>query len=144
MADIVDKSTRSRMMAGIKGMNTKPEMQLRRLLHAAGFRYRLHAKNLPGKPDIVLPRYKAAIFVHGCFWHRHPGCRYATSPGSNIEFWSAKFAANVARDFSNEQALLAAGWRVAVVWECELRRDAVEMTATIVNWLTSQTGVDLR
>jgi DNA mismatch endonuclease (patch repair protein) len=135
MIDVVDKETRSRMMAGITGRNTKPELQLRRLLHAAGFRYRLHAKDLPGRPDIVLPRYKAAIFVHGCFWHRHPGCRYATTPGSNTEFWNTKFAANVARDASKEQALIATGWRVLVVWECELKRDAGAVTARIAQWL---------
>ena len=138
MIDVVDKATRSRMMAGIKGRNTKPELKLRRLLHAAGFRYRLHAKGLPGRPDIVLPRYRAAIFVHGCFWHRHPGCRYATVPSSNTEFWDAKFGANVARDAGKEQALIAAGWRVLVVWECELNRNAGGVKATVVNWLVSR------
>ncbi|MCZ8186205.1 MAG: very short patch repair endonuclease [Beijerinckiaceae bacterium] len=138
MNDIVDRETRSRMMAGIKGKNTGPELMLRRLLHQAGFRYRIHPKNLPGKPDIVLPRYRAAVFVHGCFWHRHPGCRYSTVPSSNTEFWNAKFAANVTRDAKKERALIAAGWRVAVVWECELKRDAVGLTASVVNWLVSR------
>jgi DNA mismatch endonuclease (patch repair protein) len=138
MIDVVDKATRSRMMAGIRSKNTGPEITLRRLLHAAGFRYRLHANNLPGRPDIVLSRYRAAIFVNGCFWHRHPGCRYATTPGSNTEFWNAKFATNVARDASKQHALITAGWRVAVVWECELKRDAVSVTADLAKWLVSQ------
>lgn len=137
MIDVVDKETRSRMMAGITGRNTKPELRLRRLLHAAGFRYRLHAKDLPGRPDIVLPRYKAAIFVHGCFWHRHPGCRFATTPASNTEFWNTKFGANAARDASKEQALVAAGWRVAVIWECELKSDDLGVSARLAKWLTS-------
>jgi DNA mismatch endonuclease, patch repair protein len=135
MIDVVDKATRSRMMAGIRGRNTGPELKLRRLLHAAGFRYRLHAKDLPGRPDIVLPRYRAAIFVHGCFWHRHPECRYATTPGSNTEFWTTKFAANVARDFVNERALIEAGWRVTIVWECELKRDADRVADELAKWL---------
>ncbi len=137
MIDVVDKETRSRMMAGITGRNTKPELRLRRLLHAAGFRYRLHAKDLPGRPDIVLPRYKAAIFVHGCFWHRHPGCRYSTTPASNTEFWNTKFAANVTRDAGKEHELIAAGWRVAVVWECELKTDALGVSMRLAKWLTS-------
>lgn len=137
MIDVVDKATRSRMMAGISGKDTGPELKLRRLLHAAGFRYRLHAKDLPGKPDIVLPSYRAAIFVNGCFWHRHLGCRLATTPGSNTEFWNAKFATNVARDAYNEKALIARGWRIAVVWECELKRDAEGMAAEVATWLRS-------
>lgn len=121
MADIVDRATRSRMMSGIRGRNTRPEMAVRRHLHAAGFRFRLHRKDLPGKPDIVLPRHKVAIFVHGCFWHRHAGCPKATTPSSNIEFWQKKFADNVARDARDRAALEALGWRVLVVWECELK-----------------------
>ena len=107
MADIVDPETRSRMMSGIKGKNTRPELALRRALHARGFRYRLHDKRLPGKPDLILPRFRAAIFVHGCFWHRHEGCKYATTPATRPEFWQAKFRENAERDQRNFDALLA-------------------------------------
>jgi len=124
MTDIVDSQTRSRMMAGIRGKDTKPELVLRRSLHALGFRYRLHAKGIPGKPDLVLPKYKTVIFVHGCFWHRHPGCRYTSIPTTRPEFWASKFSANVARDSAVRSALLLAGWRVATIWECALRTEA--------------------
>lgn len=121
MTDIVDSQTRSRMMSGIRGKNTKPELALRRSLHALGLRYRLHAKGLSGKPDIVVPKYHAVIFVHGCFWHRHVGCRHATVPTTRPEFWTAKFDANVARDATVHSALMEAGWRIGTVWECALR-----------------------
>lgn len=124
--DVVDSATRSRMMAGIRSKDTKPEMTVRRFLHAKGFRYRLHTRDLPGSPDLVLPKYRVAIFVHGCFWHRHLGCRYTTTPASNIEKWNEKFRANTERDMRKEAALEASGWRVIVVWECELRRTAQE------------------
>ena len=123
VADIVDSQTRSRMMAGIRGKDTKPELALRRALHAQGFRYRLHAKGIPGKPDLVLPKYRAVLFVHGCFWHRHPGCRYSTTPATRPELWAAKFNANVTRDKAVRSTLLRAGWRVATIWECALRND---------------------
>ena len=97
MTDVVDRATRSRMMSGIRGRDTKPEKQVRSFLHRAGLRFRLHA-SLPGKPDLVFPKHGAVVFVHGCFWHRHAGCRYATTPSSNVDFWQAKFDANVARD----------------------------------------------
>ena len=137
MTDIVDSQTRSRMMSGIRGKDTKPELALRRSLHALGFRYRLHAKGVPGKPDIVMPKYQAVVFVHGCFWHRHEGCRYATVPSTRPEFWSAKFDANVARDAAVRSALFAAGWRVATVWECALRTETgVEAARDIMaTWL---------
>ena len=139
MADIVDKQTRSRMMSGIRGKDTKPEMVLRRALHARGFRYRLHGKGIPGRPDIILARHRAVIFVHGCFWHRHEGCRYATTPATRPEFWAEKFAANVRRDRAVCDALAADGWRVAMTWECALRRpQSVERTASAVEkWLLS-------
>lgn len=124
--DVVDSATRSRMMSGIRSKDTKPEMTVRRYLHGRGFRYRLHAKDLPGSPDLVLPKYRVAILVHGCFWHRHPGCRFATTPASNIEKWNTKFQMNVDRDARKLTSLQAAGWRVIVVWECELRRDPLE------------------
>ena len=137
MTDIVDSQTRSRMMAGIRGKDTKPELALRRALHAAGLRYRLHVAGLPGRPDIVLPRFRAVIFVHGCFWHRHPGCRHATTPSTRVDFWSAKFAANTARDAATRHALSQAGWRVATVWECALRseRDVIAAADAVMEWL---------
>ncbi|MGE8522266.1 MAG: very short patch repair endonuclease [Alcaligenes faecalis] len=119
--DVVDVATRSRMMAGIRSKNTRPEVRLRRFLHGRGLRYRLHVKSLPGSPDIVLPKYRVAIFVHGCFWHQHSGCKYATTPSTNKEKWQKKFAANAARDQRNMDALVAEGWRSIVVWECALR-----------------------
>ena len=124
MTDIVDPATRSRMMRSVRRADTKPEVALRRRLHAAGLRYRLDVRALPGSPDIVLPRHRVAIFVHGCYWHRHPGCRRASTPATKTEFWTAKFAANIARDARAEAALLEAGWRVLTVWECGLARAA--------------------
>lgn len=121
MADIVDAATRSRMMSGIKGKDTKPEMAIRKMLHAAGFRYRLHDKRLPGKPDLVLPKYNTAIFVHGCFWHGHENCPLFRLPGTRQEFWSDKIGGNVKRDQSNSRALLESGWDVVTVWECAMR-----------------------
>lgn len=122
MMDIVSKEVRRKMMSGIKGKNTKPEMQVRSLLHRMGYRFRLHSKNLPGKPDIVLPKYRTVIFVHGCFWHRHEGCRFAYTPKSKLEFWNSKFNANVARDENARNKLREVGWEVLVVWECSVRR----------------------
>lgn len=119
MADIVDAATRSRMMSGIKGKNTKPELVVRRFLHRAGLRFRLHDKRLPGRPDIVLPRHCAIVHVHGCFWHQHSGCRFAYMPASNRAFWQSKLGANAERDRRKDEALRALGWRVFTVWECE-------------------------
>jgi DNA mismatch endonuclease (patch repair protein) len=141
MADIVDKATRSRMMAGIGGKNTKPEMVLRRALHAQGFRFRLHVASLPGKPDIVLPKRRAAILVHGCFWHRHPGCRFATTPATRPDFWSEKFRQNVLRDQRNQAALRDQGWRVATVWECDLRL-GTEIVDKLAVWLRESSPTD--
>lgn len=140
MVDIVDAETRSRMMAGIKGKNTKPELALRRTLHARGFRYRLHSKKVPGRPDLALPKYRAVVFVHGCFWHRHEGCRYASTPATREEFWQAKFDANIARDSAVRGALLAAGWRVATIWECALRKPEQIILATdlLSAWLRTE------
>lgn len=136
MVDVVDAPTRSRMMAGIKGKDTKPELTVRKALHARGLRYRLHAKELPGKPDIVFPKYRAVVFVHGCFWHRHEGCRFATTPATRPEFWNEKFAANVSRDIRNERALENAGWRHRTVWECDIRRLGGETVAEMIGeWL---------
>lgn len=121
--DTVDTVTRSRMMSAIRGKNTKPEMVVRRFLHGRGYRYRIHRKDLAGKPDIVIPRLRVCIFVHGCFWHRHPGCPYATNPKTRPEFWNEKFQKNVARDLANIDLLEVAGWNVLVVWECQLKKD---------------------
>ncbi|MCQ0990556.1 very short patch repair endonuclease [Jiella sp. LLJ827] len=109
-------------MSRVRGKNTKPELYVRRLLHGMGYRYRLHRRDLPGNPDIVFGKRRKAIFVHGCFWHRHPdpGCRLTRTPKSRLEFWEPKFAANVARDARHQAALEAMGWKVLVVWECEL------------------------
>ena len=120
MVDVVDKETRSRMMSGIRGRDTKPEIIVRKYLHAAGFRFRLSPKDVFGKPDIVLPKYRTAIFVHGCFWHRHTGCKIATTPKSNIEFWLEKFDKNVARDKLVQARLRKEGWKVIVVWACQI------------------------
>ena len=113
---------RSRNMAAIRGKNTAPELAVRRILHAMGLRFRLHRKDLPGRPDIVLPRHRTVVFVHGCFWHRHEGCSYTTTPKTRQEFWQAKFDGNVARDRRNQADLVQLSWRVLVVWECELRK----------------------
>ena len=120
MADRISPSRRSWNMSRIQSGDTQPELAVRRRLHAAGFRFRLHAKELPGRPDIVLPRYRTVIFVHGCFWHRHSGCPYAAQPKTRREFWEQKFAANVERDRRAQRELVALGWRVEVVWECEV------------------------
>lgn len=125
MADVVDKKTRSRMMANIQGRNTKPELTVRKHLHAAGFRYRLHVNDLPGKPDIVLPRYRTVIFVHGCFWHQHEGCKYAANPKSNKDFWLKKLSSNVSRDKDVINILNKNGWKTIVIWECEAKPERI-------------------
>lgn len=119
MVDIVDRATRSRMMSGIRGKNTKPEVLVRSYLHKQGLRFRVHSPQLPGKPDLLFPRFRAVVNVHGCFWHQHPGCRYAYMPASNRRFWRAKLQGNARRDSRNTTALVAMGWRVFTVWECE-------------------------
>lgn len=119
--DILTPEQRSRHMAGIKNKDTKPEKTVRSLLHAMGFRFRLHRKDLPGRPDIVLPKHKTVIFVHGCFWHAHKNCRKATVPSSNTDFWRDKLAANKVRDQANIAKLQEMGWQVVVVWECQTK-----------------------
>lgn len=137
VTDVVNRETRSRMMSGIRGKNTRPELALRKALHARGFRYRLHGQHVMGHPDLVLPRYRAVIFVHGCFWHRHDGCRYATTPATRPAFWQAKFDANIRRDLTVRETLANDGWRLAIVWECALRRpERVSATADLLAaWL---------
>jgi len=121
MADVHSPAQRSFNMSRIRGKDTKPEKVLRSLLHRAGLRFRKHVAKLPGKPDIVLPRHKAVVLVHGCYWHRHPGCRFSTTPASNSAFWLEKFAKTVQRDSKAQEALKALGWRVFIVWECEIK-----------------------
>ncbi|UOR15828.1 very short patch repair endonuclease [Qipengyuania aquimaris] len=121
MADIVDSETRSRMMSGIRGKDTKPELVLRRLLHRLGYRFRLHRTDLPGKPDIVLPKHRTVILVNGCFWHGHSHCHLFRLPKTRAEFWEEKISKNVERDQANRIALLDKGWAVLEVWECALK-----------------------
>lgn len=141
---IATTAERSRMMAGIRGKNTRPEKTLRSLLFAQGFRYRLHVRHLPGTPDLVLPRFDAAIFVHGCFWHRHQGCHYTTVPKSNADFWQQKFQETIIRDQQVLKDLQNLGWRVAVVWECSLKRHKEKATQILINWLhTSESFIEI-
>ena len=128
MADVHTKEIRSYNMSRIKGKNTKPEMLVRRLLHAHGYRYRLHDKKLPGKPDIVLPKYKTVIFVHGCFWHGHNNCKYFVVPKTRTEWWLNKINGNIANDNKASQALKKEGWKIIAIWECNLKRTKVEKT----------------
>ena len=121
MTDIFDPEKRSQIMSRIRGRDTRPEMIVRRIAHGLGFRFRLHRKDLPGRPDIVFPRHQAVIVVHGCFWHRHPGCKRASSPKTREGYWQNKFEANVVRDRRNETALRDLGWKVMVIWECETK-----------------------
>jgi len=122
MTDILSAEQRSHNMAKISSKNTKPELVTRSLLFRMGYRFRLHRRDLPGTPDIVLPRYRTVIFVNGCYWHRHPCCSYAYNPKSRVDFWRRKFEQNVARDKHNYQELNTVSWRVIVIWECETRR----------------------
>jgi DNA mismatch endonuclease (patch repair protein) len=130
MADVHDKATRSRNMRQIKAKNTRPEMIVRKFLHARGFRYLLHDKRLPGKPDLVLPRYHTVIFVHGCYWHKHADCPYFIVPATNTQRWMAKINGNVTRDQKVTQLLEDIGWRILIVWECELKKNKLTATLT--------------
>lgn len=143
MVDIVPAEVRSRMMAGIRSHDTRPELRLRREMHARGFRFRLHRKDLPGSPDLIFPRFHVAVFVHGCFWHRHESCRFASTPKSRADFWLGKFETNVVRDRRVQQALLDEGWRVSVVWECALRADPARIADGLASWMTSEPATTL-
>ena len=140
MADVVSPEIRSRMMAGIRGTNTMPELVLRRALHRAGFRFRIHVRDLPGKPDLVFPRRQAALFAHGCFWHGH-NCHLFKWPKSHAEFWHAKIDRNRVVDARNAAALKSEGWRVGIVWECALRGRQKFPSETVIaicaDWLRS-------
>ena len=134
-------------MSGIRSKDTKPELALRKALHALGFRYRLHVRRMPGHPDVVLPRYNAVVFVHGCFWHHHDDCRYAKTPSTRLEFWQRKFEENKIRDLKVRELLVKEGWRVATVWECALRRpEQTTITAdSLAAWLRAGSPyVDIR
>lgn len=124
MVDSLTPAERSERMSRIRGKDTKPELALRKVLHGLGLRYRLHGAGLPGKPDLIFPKYKTVVFVHGCFWHRHVGCSIATTPKSNTPFWIEKFSKNVARDARVAKSLEDSGWSVIVAWECELSTPA--------------------
>lgn len=128
MADVHEPEVRSYNMSQIKGKNTKPEIMVRKYLHAKGFRYGLHNKKLPGKPDLVLRRYKTVIFVHGCFWHGHEGCRYFVIPKTRTEWWTDKINRNKDNDLKHITNLKQAGWRIITIWECELKPDKREAT----------------
>ena len=114
-------ASRSKNMSAIKSKNTKPEVEVRKLLHAMGFRFRLHKKDLPGSPDIVLPKYKTVIFVHGCFWHRHQNCKYASNPKTRVDFWNKKFKDNIERDIKVRKELENLEWNCLIIWECQIK-----------------------
>lgn len=122
MADVMTPEQRHKCMAAVKGKDTKPELIVRKYLFSRGLRFRVQVKNLPGRPDIALPKYKTVIFVNGCFWHGHERCKYFHIPKSNVEFWKSKIERNIARDNRNEAELKALGWRVIRVWECDIRK----------------------
>lgn len=128
MADVHSKETRSYNMSRIRSKDTKPELLVRKFLHKNGFRYRLHVKDLPGKPDIVLPKYKTVIFIHGCFWHGHEGCKYYVVPKTRTEWWLNKIGTNTTNDINAENLLKAAGWNIIKIWECELKKTSLEGT----------------
>ena len=139
--DIVSKEARSQLMAKIKTRDTEPEMVVRRMLFQLGYRFRLHRKDLPGNPDIVMPGRRIVIFVHGCFWHQHTGCKLFKMPSTNNEFWKQKLDKNVARDIIAQTVLLATGWRVLTIWECATRRP-IDLPEKLVSWIhsTAQVG----
>ena len=128
MTDVLSKEQRKRCMSHVRGKDTKPEVMVRQFLFAQGFRYRLYRKDLPGKPDIVLPKYKTVIFINGCFWHGHSGCKYATIPEANHDFWLAKISGNIERDKTNYAKLYELGWKVVEIWQCELKPKFREQT----------------
>jgi DNA mismatch endonuclease, patch repair protein len=134
LPDMFSPADRSKIMSHVKNRNTAPEIVVRRLLHRMGYRFRLHRANLPGHPDIVLPRHRKVIFVHGCFWHGHKGCPRAARPATNKEFWNVKLDANARRDKTAQEALDAIGWRILIVWQCETR-DEVQLIGILRQFL---------
>jgi len=137
MTDVHSKETRSYNMSRIRSKDTKPEMQVRKFLHKHGFRYRLHVKTLPGKPDIVLPKYGIVIFIHGCFWHGHEGCKAAALPKTRKDWWKDKIEKNIINDQKSEEALTALGWKIITIWTCNLKKSAA--TITLAHLLLSLT-----
>lgn len=135
MVDVMDTGTRSALMSRIQAKDTKPELIVRRLLWRRGFRFRLHGRKLPGKPDLVLPKWGAVVLVHGCFWHRHEGCPYFRLPKTRTDFWDKKLGRNRERDAATVKALGEMGWRVAVVWECSIRTDHLAVAEQLSAWL---------
>jgi DNA mismatch endonuclease (patch repair protein) len=134
MTDVHSKETRSYNMSRIRSKDTKPELLVRKFLHKNGFRYRLHVKDLPGKPDIVLPKYKTVIFIHGCFWHGHEGCKYYVVPKTRTEWWLNKIGTNTTNDANAENFLKNAGWNIIKIWECELKpANVFETLSTLLN-----------
>jgi len=131
--DIYSKEKRSELMSKVRSKNTKPELIVRSRLHKLGFRYRLHRKDIPGCPDITLPKYKTVIFVHGCFWHQHPGCKKATIPKNNHDFWLLKLEENIERDRKHVSQLIELGWNVIIVWECDIKKDVGTVLETIIS-----------
>ena len=140
--DKISKEKRSKNMSKIKYHDTSIEIKVRKYLFSQGFRYRKNVKSLPGKPDIVLSKYKTVIFINGCFWHRHPGCKYATTPSSHQEFWQKKFTANVKNDQKNHKLLTESGWNVIVLWECEIEHDFVNLMIKLIKELRSQLPIN--
>lgn len=145
MADKLSKEKRSWNMSRIRSTDTKPEILLRSALHSMGFRFRLHQRGLPGRPDIILPKYRTVIFVHGCFWHQHPGCIEAVRPKTNQKYWETKLDGNVERDRKNQQALREQGWNVAQVWECQIKKDpfsiAMQITKNLLSFSWGWAGI---
>ena len=126
MSDHLPPERRSWNMSRIRSINTKPELVVRRFLHSKGYRFRIHRKDLPGKPDVVLPKYNTVVFIHGCFWHRHKNCRYCSTPKTNQAFWEEKFRKNIERDRINIKKLESTGWNVIVIWECEVKDESFQ------------------
>lgn len=135
--DTVSKRTRSRLMAGIRSKDTHPEKAVRSMLHRMGYRFRLHRADLPGRPDIALPKHRKLVLVHGCFWHQHRGCALASKPSSNVQYWSTKLANNIARDKRNRMKLRRLGWKVLVIWECQTR-DTVRMERVLSRFMARE------
>jgi DNA mismatch endonuclease (patch repair protein) len=142
MADIFDKAKRSKIMGLVKGKNTKPEVQLRKELHAHGFRFRIHDKKLPGNPDIKLTKYKTVIFINGCFWHGHQGCKYYTIPKNNNSFWVDKLQTNISRDILNYNKLINLGWNIIIIWTCNLKARKMESSIMEIISRLSKTNIN--
>jgi DNA mismatch endonuclease (patch repair protein) len=136
MTDTLTPGQRSWNMSRIRSTNTRPEMRVRSLLHRMGYRFSLHGRSLPGRPDVVLPKYKTVVFVHGCFWHRHKNCPEASNPKTKKAFWQNKFASNTARDRTNQQALRRLGWRVLIVWECQVLKTPDKVAEKLRVWIS--------